>query len=559
MIQTKLTSAMEKCFPDSSIADYPTLSHLSALKNERVFFQLLYTDDATDTALPLRTANLELRAEGIPAKLLSLRRVDSVPVSIATLQEGGDGNYLRTSPGLYPDLLSPLQYGGVSVMRGQLQAVWVEIDLGTRLGAGEYTVTLKLLNDKGEVQAENALTLTVIDALLPPQEMILTQWFHCDCLANYYNVPVWSEEHWRIVENFAATAVENGINMLLTPVHTPPLDTAIGGERTTTQLVDVFVEGGEYRFGFEKLDRWIDMCDRVGIRYFEVAHLFTQWGAEHAPKIVACVEGEMRRIFGWETDATGKDYTKYLRAFLTAFLAHMRARGDDKRCYFHISDEPSRSHQESYRAAKATVADLLEGYPIMDALSNFEYYQKGLVQMPIPSTSRIESFIEAGVPDLWTYYCCVQGTNVSNRFIAMPLWRTRSIGLQLYKFNIVGFLHWGYNFYNNMHSRDAINPYLDTCAGYTFPAGDAFSVYPAQDGTALESIRIRSFFEALQDVRAFRLAETLCGRENVIKTVETLFGEEIRFDRCAKSAEILLKIRETVNGMIAEAVTHPQK
>jgi len=545
---------MEKCFLDSGIATYPTLTHLSALRNECVAFQLLYTDDSTDATLPLRTANLKLQTDGIPRELVSVRRVDSVPVSVATLQEGGDGNYLRTSPGLYPDLLSPLQYGGVSVMRGQLQSVWVEIDLGARLGAGKYTVTLKLLNDQGEVQAENALTLTVIDALLPPQEMIFTQWFHCDCLANYYNVPVWSEEHWRIVENFAATAARNGINMLLTPVHTPPLDTAIGGERTTTQLVDVFVEDGEYRFGFEKLDRWIDMCDRVGIRYFEIAHLFTQWGAEHAPKIVACVEGEMRRIFGWETDATGKDYTKYLRAFLTAFLGHMKARGDDGRCYFHISDEPSRSHQESYRAAKATVEDLLEGYPIMDALSNFEFYQDGLVELPIPSNDHVAPFIEAGVTGLWTYYCCAQGTNVSNRFIAMPLWRTRSIGLQLYKFNIVGFLHWGYNFYNASLSKGTVNPYLDTCANYSFPAGDAFSVYPAQDGTALESIRIRSFFEALQDVRAFRLAETLCGRENVIKTMETLFGEEIRFDRCAKSAAPLLAIREEINKMIAKAI-----
>ena len=554
MIQTKLTSAMEKCFLDSAIATYPTLSRLSALRNERVSFQLLYTDDATDAALPLRTANFELRIEGIPKELVSARRVDNVPVSIASLQEGGDGNYLRTSPGLYPDLLSPLQYGGVSVMRGQLQSVWVELDLGNRLAAGEHAVTLKLLNDRGEVQAENALALTVIDALLPPQEMIFTQWFHCDCLANYYNVPVWSEEHWRIVENFAATAAKNGINMLLTPVHTPPLDTAVGGERTTTQLVDVLVEGGEYRFGFERLDRWIDMCNRVGIRYFEIAHLFTQWGAAHAPKIEACVEGEKKRIFGWETDATGEDYTRYLRAFLTAFLAHMKARGDDKRCYFHISDEPSRSQKESYRAAKATVADLLEGYPIMDALSNFEFYQDGLVELPIPSNDHVTPFIEAGVTGLWTYYCCAQGTNVSNRFIAMPLWRTRSIGLQLYKYNIVGFLHWGYNFYNNMHSQSAINPYLDTCAGYTFPAGDAFSVYPAQDGTALESVRILSFYEALQDVRAFRLAETLCGRERVIKEMEDIFGEEIRFDRCAKSAAPLLAIREEINKMIAKAI-----
>ena len=545
---------MEKCFLDSSIAKYPILTHLSALKNERISFQFLYTDDTVDTSIPYRASSYNLQIEGIEKGLASVRRVEIVPVTIPSLNEGGDGNFLRTAPGLYPDPLLPLHQGGIFVMRGQLQSLWVEIDLSERLSAGEYTVTLKLVDGQKTVHAENSLTFTVIDALLPPQEMILTQWFHCDCLATYYNVEPWSEEHWRIVENFAATAAKNGINMLLTPVHTPPLDTAVGKERKTVQLVDVFVENGEYSFNFDKLDRWIEMCNRVGIRYFEIAHLFTQWGAQRAPKIEAFVEGEYKRIFGWETDSTSEEYIHYLRAFLTAFLAHMKARGDDKRCYFHMSDEPNKLHIDRYRAVKASVADILEGYPIMDALSNFEFYQDGLVELPIPSNDHIAPFIEAGVEGLWTYYCCSQSVGVSNRFIAMPLWRTRSIGLQLYKFNIVGFLHWGYNFYNAALSRNPINPFLDTCAGNMFPAGDAFSVYPEQDGTALESIRIISFYEALQDMRAFQLAQTLCGRDRVIEEIERAFGEEIRFDKCATSAEPLLNIREKINEMIAKAM-----
>ena len=554
MILTKIVSAMEKCFLDSNIADYPTLSHLSALKNERVSFQFFYIDDETNTTIPYRANNHRLQIEGIDKELYTVRHVESVPVTIPGLTEAGDGNFLRTTPGLYPDLLTPMQNGGLAVMRGQLRSVWIEIDLAERLSAGEHTITLRFVDGAGEILAENALVLTVIDALLPPQQMILTQWFHCDCLANYYNVEPWSEEHWRIVENFAATAAKNGINMLLTPVHTPPLDTAMGRERKTVQLVDVTVENGAYSFGFEKLDRWIEMCNRVGIQYFEIAHLFTQWGARCAPKIMATVDGEYKRIFGWETAATSEEYSQYLRAFLTAFLGHMKARGDDRRCYFHLSDEPNPLHIENYRAAKAVVEDILADYPIMDALSNFEFYQDGLVKLPIPSNDHIAPFIEAGVPGLWTYYCCSQDKGVSNRFIAMPLWRTRSIGLHFYKFNIVGFLHWGYNFYNNSLSRNPINPYLDTCAGFMFPAGDAFSVYPAQNGEALESIRILAFYDALQDVRAFQLAEQLCGRECVITEMEALFGEEIRFDRCAKSAEPLLKIREKINEMIKETI-----
>ena len=57
----------------------------------------------------------------------------------------------------------------------------------------------------------------------------------------------------------------------------------------------------------------------------------------------------------------------------------------------------------------------------------------------------------------------------SNRFIAMPSYRTRSIGMQMFGYGIKGFLHWGYNFYNTQYSREQINsrcavPVLSVCS-----------------------------------------------------------------------------------------------
>ena len=67
------------------------------------------------------------------------------------------------------------------------------------------------------------------------------------------------------------------------------------------------------------------MCLDIGVRTFEIAHLFTQWGAYHAPKIMATVDGEYKRIFGWDTDAASDEYIGFLRAFLTALIAEMKA------------------------------------------------------------------------------------------------------------------------------------------------------------------------------------------------------------------------------------------
>lgn len=549
MLRYKLLSSLDKPFLDSKLDDFTPLRKLTMLRNERISVQLVLTDDSA--AAPHRRF-VGIKIEGVFAPYATKRTLESVPSAMPAYPGRSDENYLRTTPGLYPDLLAPMQMNGsAACVPGQLHSVWIDIDPMGALPAGNYNLTV-VLSD-GAVTERAQLAVEVIAADLPEQALRVTEWFHCDCLASYYGVPVFSERHWEIIENFVRTAVRNGINMLLTPVFTPPLDTHIGGERPTVQLTGVKRTADGWEFDFSRLDRWIDMCDRCGVKYFEISHLFTQWGALHAPKIVAETDEGEKNIFGWDTDATSAEYTAFIRAFLGAFLAHMRARGDDSRCYFHISDEPNAAHLEQYLKAKATVSDLLDGYPVMDALSDYEFYKTGAVTTPIPANNHIEPFIEGGVEPLWTYYCCGQGIGVSNRFLAMPGARTRYIGVQFYKYRVFGFLQWGYNFYYNQGSYDPVNPYVDSTGNYFVPSGDAYSVYPATDGTALESMRIVQFREAIDDLRAMELAGSLAGRDAVIAAIEELTGEVV-FSRCVCDSAAMLAIRERINSIIADNV-----
>lgn len=550
MIKTKITSSLEKIFADERLENYPTLERLSALRGERVSVQFVYTYERTpDISFDYRYRTAPV-VGGTLAPYVTLRDVKQIPVILAANPMGCDDNMLRTTPGLYPDVLEPLHYGGlVTVTPEVLCSVWIELELPRDIAAGEHTLTVSL-DCEQYGKSESAITVEVIGATLPDESIYFTQWFHCDGLAQYYEVPVWSEKHWLAIENFTRVAVKNGINMLLTPVFTPPLDTAVGGERLTTQLVGVEVEGGKYTFDFTLLDRWVDMCDRTGVKYLEISHLFTQWGVAHAPKIMATVDGEYKRIFGWETSATSDEYRAFIRQFLTELIAHLKKRGNDKRCFFHISDEPDFEHLEAYKAAQDIIGDIVAGYPVMDALSNFEFYKTGVIKRPICSSNHISPFLEAKVPNLWTYYCVGQWDGVSNRYHSMPAWRNRSIGMQMYKYDIEGFLHWGYNFYNNQFSENALNPYLETACDLGFPAGDAYSVYPGPNATCLESARLKVFYEALQDMRAMRLCETLYSHEEVVAAIEEAFGGEIVFDKCARSAAQMLAVREKVNAMI---------
>ena len=557
MLKFKIVSSLEKAFIDESIDKYEALEKISVLRGERFSLQLLYTYE--DDEFEFYQKRIYPKLEGALADYVTFHTVHNVPVIQPAVYNKLDDNYLRTSPGLYPDMLEPLHYNGeFRVRRGCLESVWMEFNIPESCPhLGENQLTLRFIdrvNGDTPLDGELKVTIDVIDAALPEQALILTQWFHCDCLAQYYNVPVWSEKHWEVIENFAKVAVKNGINMLLTPVFTPPLDTAVGGERLTTQLVGIKKCGNRYTFNWKLLDRWIEMCDRVGVKYFEISHLFSQWGATHAPKIMATEDGEYRRIFGWETDAHGEEYKKFIKSFLKAFLKHMKERGDDKRCFFHISDEPNEAQLPDYKKSKRIVEALLKDYVIMDALSSFKFWKMGVVKTPIPANNHVKPFIEANVPNLWTYYCCGQCVNVSNRLISMPSWRNRSIGMQMYKYNIVGFLQWGYNFYNNCSSVDAINPYLDLSGEKWVPAGDTFSVYPGQKGECFESLRLLVFQEGLNDMCAMQLCEKYYSHDEVVSAIEDVLGRELTFDVCAHSADEMLRVREKVNSMIRAAI-----
>lgn len=328
------------------------------------------------------------------------------------------------------------------------------------------------------VLASASVSVTILPGRLPAQKLIRTHWFHTDCLAEYYRVPVFSEEHWTIIENFIRTAVRRGCTMILTPLFTPPLDTAPGGERLTVQLVDVNVCKGAYTFGFDRLERWVEICRRCGVAYLEMSHLFTQWGAAAAPKIIATVDGQEKRLFGWETDAHGEAYAHFLSEFLPALMEKLNELGVAERAYFHISDEPSLDHLESYRHACSLVKPYLQGRPVIDALSDFAFYQTGALEKPVVALDHLEPFLQAGVPGLWTYYCVGQYRDVTNSFMAMPAARTRMLGVQLYRYQLEGFLQWGYNFYHTQLSLANLNPYEVTDAGGVFPVGRRLSGLP---------------------------------------------------------------------------------
>ena len=555
----KTYSSMEKVMIDKMPVS-EELKSASILKNERFSFQIAY-EYVPGVQKRKYPVSFEIKSE--LKNYITVGVVEHVPGEMMLYPGCKDDAVISDKPGLYPDIIMPMDENVIYPHEGMCDSLWFTLDTNGAADAGIYDISVEFKYEKkaekdGEEDVLHTVVKTVrleiIDVYLPEQGLKYTQWFHADCLASYYKLDMFCEKHWEIIENFMRVAVKNGHNVIFTPVFTPPLDTQVGGERPTTQLLDIFLDNGKYTFGFDKLDRWIELAQKVGYKYFEMPHLFTQWGAEFCPKIMATVDGNYKKIFGWETKSTSPEYREFLASYLPAITAYMEQKGLKDYTFFHYSDEPNEKHVESYKEATASAKPYLEGWTVMDALSHYEYYEQGLIKNVIPSIRLSARFVEEKVPNLWMYYCCGHDDYYTNRFLCFPLWRTRIAGIQFFKYDIKGFLQWGYNFYYSQFSKKLINPYHTTDAGRAFPAGDAFSVYPGDDGKCLESIRLVSFNEGVQDMRALELLAGLIGREKTVALIDDVAGMDVKFNEYPANAYFIQTLRRKVNELIKENV-----
>lgn len=540
----KMVSSLTKVFPDEIAGE--EITYATAFQNEPFSYQIAFKSEEGDIAVtPLYTeveSNLEL-------KYISEYFVGFVPVTKCSNVGDTDAYYDRKTEGLYPDMLL-VRKSNAEIMNDtrktdqyfeqdqeqqlycvdeSYQSLWFTInEKGESIAPGKYYITVSFYSTvKKEFLGKKTFTLEILPKELPKQDFSYTCWFHCDCLSDIYGVPVFSDRHFEIMRSYITEAAKTGMNLILLPAFTPPLDTPVGRERKTVQLVKVEYKGGDYKFDFSLMKRYIELCRECGINRFEHSHLFTQWGAQSAPKIVATVDGVEKRIFGWDTNAKDPEYERFLKSYFKGLLPFFKENNiTNDQVFFHISDEPNEEFIDYYKNAQGILSDIIKEFSSGDALSHYKYYENGSVKLPIVrvSSDDIEKFKE-NCDNYWVYYTGNQlHYGYSNRLITTTASRNRKIGVEAYAMGAKGFLHWGYNYYYGVLSHGLFNPTYYP-GGYGQNPGSSFIIYPKSDGTAIPSMRMKVFYEGINDYRALQLYETLTSKETVLDFIRKYFGE----------------------------------
>ncbi len=555
----KQLNSLEKIRLDDKL-EYDEINTSSVLRGERYSYQIAIRGD---------WALLDISVASPIADCVTLYNVENsvmdYPVYDSSILETDD-DYISKEPGLMPDLLVPISEKGnlLKFVSGSSRAIWVRVDIPKGITPGSYDINVilksRVADGYGNAVGSSAgegfevvktMTLKVLDVLMPEQDLIYSQWLHVDCIADAHETEIYSEEHWRLIEDYISAAADTGMNMLMMPVITPPLDTMPGTARPCVQLVDIKCTNGVYSFDFKKVHRWIALCKKYGIKYYEMSHLFSQWGSEFSPNILIDKDGDVGYHFTWGIKCDSEEYVEFLNAFIPELIKLLDAEDVLDYTYFHVSDEPNAKNYKNYERARNILKPLIGDVKTCDALSDYTFYENGLVDCPITSTNHIESFLEHDVPNQWAYYCCGNLNLVGNRMLSMPSHRNRILGLQMYKYEIKGFLQWGYNFYYSELSAYKTDPYKTTSGDLSFPSGDAFSVYPGKDG-ALLSLRALVFYEGIQDISACLALEKAIGRDKVIELIEKAAGMELTFKAYPRNSRFLPELRNIIYKKLEE-------
>jgi len=168
----------------------------------------------------------------------------------------GDG-YWDSLLAAAPEKVEPVKRGDGTLL-GAVQPVVLKVRVGAEAAPGDYAGKLSV-SANGEKPVEVPVELRVLDWKLPDPADYVTHMGIVqspDSVAIQYKVPLWSEEHWKLMEKSFELIGELGNKYLAVPLI---CRTNFGNEQTMVRWVQ---DGQGWKFDFAIFDRYLDLAQK---------------------------------------------------------------------------------------------------------------------------------------------------------------------------------------------------------------------------------------------------------------------------------------------------------
>ncbi len=401
------------------------------------------------------------------------------------------GGYVLTGPAdwkdstLHADRLDDASQV-IKIAGNTTRPVWLDICVPHNAKPGKYTASLIISCDGKDLKLP--LTLEVGKRELPA----VKDWhFHLDlwqnpyAVARYFNVPLWSKEHFDRMRPIMKQYANAGGKVITCSIIQHPWNgqTFDPFESMITKIKTV--DGG-WKFDYTVFDRWVQFMMDLGVTEQIDCYTLVPWHSRfeyfdqtiNSMKYVTCKPGE-------------EIYTEIMLPFMKDFAKHLKEKGWFSRTCISMDERPMDQLQAAYDLVHKADPDFkVEGafnyFP--EKIANIHdvcvFYGYKLVDPKILEQRRAK-----GQPVTF-YTCC--GPLYPNTFTFSPLGESAYLGWYSAAANYDGYLRWAYNSWPPSPNQDSrYRPWA---------SGDTFFAYP--EG---ESMRMKQLIRGIQDYEKIRI------------------------------------------------------
>lgn len=388
----------------------------------------------------------------------------------------------RAAPALFPDYL--IEEKQLSLDKNTFKAVWLTIHIPELIPEGNFQGNIKVLSDQ-EVRSL-PIILKIYPLTLPDERHLkVAEWYSTRHFEKMHGISEKYSDAWfKILGKYANNMAEHRQNVFQVPMNS---------------IIISKSKNGEFNFDFSRFD--------------QIAQVF--WDTE---KMDYLETGELTR-FGekvwFDTDIEFKDFTvtnkpdgmemkmagiEVIPHLLPQFENHLRANGWLDKTLFHVKDEPTLRNVRSWKEASSLIHRYAPDLVRIDAIETTFLFDE--IEIAIPKLDYLAGWYDVYEKaamegtELWFYTVGIyQASGYPNKTIDIPLIDNRILHWLNYKYDLRGFLHWGWNQWTD-------NPFKEV----GMHIGDGWHVYPKKDGV-LNSLRWEQMRNGLQDYEYFWLLE----------------------------------------------------
>ena len=381
---------------------------------------------------------------------------------------------IRPAPARFPDYLSDAKQ--IAVEAGRYQAIYLTIHIPRDAHAGDYQGAVTFQSQQGSRTLP--LTLTVYPLTLPQEHHLMaTLWYSTNRFKQFHGVdPADSDAFYKMLGVYARNMADHRQNVF----------------RVSPDLIQATKnKDGKLTFDFSRFDKWADVFWSTGAMDLLETGFVARFGTGDwsSRQIVL-------RDFRVQDEATKASVTmagkEFLPLFLPALEQHLQERGWLDKTAFHIADEPSNHNVTDWREASDFVHRYGPRLRRIDAIETPHCLER--LEIWVPKIDHYATWQQAYADaqrlgnEMWFYTVGIFQAGVyPNKTVDVPLIQSRVLHWFNYRFDLKGYLHWGYNSWTD-----------DPFEAPGQHRGDGWHVYPKKGGL-LDSLRWEQMRNGIQD------------------------------------------------------------